>query len=126
MGKKLLLLIEDNPLLTSMYQAALEKAGFEVVFAHDGESGLALAREKKPDAIVLDILMPGMDGFAVLKDLKEHKETKDIKVIILTVLAKKEDIEKAEKIGIVDYLIKPELTLAEIVEKIKSHFSDGP
>lgn len=122
MGKKLLLLIEDNPLLTSMYQAALEKAGFEVVFAHDGESGLSLIHEKKPDAIILDILMPGIDGFTVLKDLRDNKETKDIKVIVLTVLTKKEDIEKARKMGVVDYLIKSELTLAEIVEKIKSHF----
>lgn len=121
--KRLLLLIEDNPLLTGMYKAAFEKADCEVIFAHDGETGLSLAKEKKPDGIILDLLMPGMDGFAVLEKLKSDRATKHIKVIVLTVIAKEDAREKAKKLGAVDYLIKPELALAEIVKRILGHFN---
>lgn len=118
MKKKLLLLIEDNPLLTGMYETAFVKAGFEVAFAHDGELGLSLAKDKKPDGIILDLLMPGMNGFAVLERLKKDRITKGIKVIVLTVVTKQEDLERAKKLGVVDCLIKPELTLAEIVKRV--------
>ena len=121
MKKKLLLLIEDNPLLTSMYEAAFEKADFEVIFAHDGEAGLALVKDKHPDCVLLDLLMPGIDGLTVLERLKKDDVTKDIKVIVLTVVTKKEDLEMAKKLGAIDCLVKPELTLAEIVERVISH-----
>lgn len=123
MKKRLLLLIEDNPLLTGMYSAAFEKAGFEVIFAHDGETGLVMAKEKKPDGIILDFLMPGMDGLEVLSELKKDTATRKIKVIILTVVAQKKYIDKAKELGVVDYLLKPELDLNEIVNRITSHFN---
>lgn len=122
MKKKLLLLIEDNPLLTAMYETAFAKAGFEVIFAHDGETGLALAKDKKPDGIILDLLMPGMNGFSVLEKLKEDETTRDITVVVLTVVTKQEDLERAKQLGAADCLIKPELTLAEIVKRVGSHF----
>lgn len=122
MEKKLLLLVEDNPLLTSMYQTAFEKAGFEVIFAHDGETGLAMAKEKKPIGIVLDLLMPGMSGLDVLKRLKEDKNTKDIDVVVLTIDTAKEDLAKAKNLGALDCLIKSELTLADIVTRASAFF----
>lgn len=125
MKRSFLLLIEDNPLLVGMYRAAFEKAGFEVAFAHDGETGLTLAADKKPDVILLDLLMPGMNGFEVLKALKANPATKKIKVIILTVVTDEESKHKADELGADGYLIKSELTLAQIVEKILSFFPEN-
>lgn len=123
MVKHLLLLVEDNPLLTEMYRAAFEKADFTVIFAHDGETGLALAKEKNPEGIVLDLLMPGIDGFTVLEQLKDSQKTKDIKIIVLTSVTKTEDLERAKKLGALDCLIKSEFTLAEIVARVRSFFT---
>jgi len=123
MVQNALLLIEDNPILNSMYKAAFEKKGFSVFFAHHGEKGLEIAKEKKPDLIVLDLLMPGMNGFEVLAALKADPATKDIKVIVLTVVNKPESKEKAKALGAVDYLIKSDLDLSEIVELVTSHLS---
>ena len=118
--KRILLLIEDNPLLSGLYQSAFEKAGLEVEIAHDGESGLALARQGKPSAILLDLLMPGMSGYEVLEALKKDATTKNIRVIILSIINEKEAQEKARKLGAVDYLIKTDLELPEIVKRVVS------
>ncbi|KRT67763.1 MAG: hypothetical protein XU08_C0001G0173 [candidate division WWE3 bacterium CSP1-7] len=118
--KRILILIEDNPLLSGLYQSAFEKAGLEVEIAHDGESGLALARQGKPSAILLDLLMPGMSGYEVLEALKKDATTKNIRVIILTIINEKEAQEKARKLGAVDYLIKTDLELPEIVKRVVS------
>ena len=120
MKKKLLLLIEDNPLLTGMYKTALEKADFEVILAHDGQTGLNLAKDKKPEILVLDLLMPGMDGFAVLEKIKLDDTMKAMKIIILTSVTKKEDLDRAKALGANDLLIKSELTIGSIIERIKA------
>jgi DNA-binding response OmpR family regulator len=122
MKKRLLLLIEDNPLLTGMYRSAFEEAGFDVVVAHDGESGLQLAHAKIPEGIVLDLLMPGMPGLDVLKKLKGDKDTQGIGVVILTTDTKKDDLDEAKKLGALDCLIKSDLTLADIVARTSSFF----
>ncbi len=124
MAKHVLLLIDDNALLTGLYQAAFEKAGFSVVFAHDGQSGLELVHEKKPDGIVLDLLMPGIDGLEVLKEIKGDDATKSIKVIVLTSVLKKEDRDRARQLGASDYLVKSEVRLAEIIERVKAHLQE--
>lgn len=123
MPKGVLLLIEDNPLLNAMYKAALEAKGFTVLFAHGGKEGIELAREKKPRVIVLDLLMPGVDGFEVLKTLKGDSTTKDIRIVILTVIREQEAQEKAKRLGAVDYLIKSDLKLDEIVNRIAKYFA---
>ena len=115
-------MIDDNALLTGLYQAAFERAGFSVVFAHDGETGLALAREKKPDGIILDLLMPGMDGFLVLSELKKDSATKDIKTIVLTTLIKKEDLQRAKSLCALECLVKSELRLTDIIDRVSSFF----
>lgn len=121
MERKILLLIEDNPLLTGLYKAAFEKRGLNVFFAHNGEDGLKLAKDKKPDLLLLDVLMPGMDGFEVLKALKNDPLTKKIKVIILTIVNDKKSEQRAKEMGALDYLLKPKLKLKEIVEKVLAH-----
>lgn len=120
----ILLLIDDNPLLRGMYEAAFANRGLKVFFAHDGESGIKIAKEQKPHVILLDLLMPGIDGFEVLKRLKEDPDTQNIKVVILTIIADQKHRTKAEKLGAHDYLIKSELKLNEIVERVMKHFSE--
>ena len=117
--KKLLLLIEDNPLLTGMYQAAFEKAGFEILLAHEGGAGIRLVKEKKPDAVILDLLMPGIDGFAVLAAIKADEATKMIKAIVLTSVTNPDELKRARDLGALDCLVKSDLKLAEIVEKVR-------
>ncbi|MBI2591571.1 MAG: response regulator [Candidatus Brennerbacteria bacterium] len=118
----ILLLIDDNPLLRGMYEAAFTKRGLKVFFSHDGESGIKIAKEKKPHVILLDLLMPGINGFEVLKRLKEDKDTENIKVIILSIISDQQHQKKAEKLGANDYLIKSELKLNEIVDRVMKHF----
>ena len=114
-----ILFIEDEPHLQTIFSAALEKEKFAVVQAYDGERGLQLAKESKPDLIVLDLVLPKKDGFAVLEDLKKNPETKGIPVIILTNLERSEDIEKTIALGAVTYLVKTNYEIKDIIEKIK-------
>jgi len=113
------LIVDDDAFLSGIYATKLELDRFLVVTARDGEEGLKAAMREKPDLILLDVLMPKLDGFEVLKRLKADAETKPIPVIMLTNLGQKEDIEKGISDGAVDYLIKAHFVPAEAVEKIK-------
>ena len=93
--------------------------GFEVHVAGDGEKGLEMVQNELPALILLDIILPKMSGFDVLKDLKMDKRTKDIPVILLTNLGQREDVQKGFKLGAKDYLIKAHFMPSEVVEKIK-------
>lgn len=117
--KAKVLIVDDDAFLSGIYATKLELEGFEVASARDGEEGLKLAAKDKPDLILLDVLMPKLDGFEVLKRLKADDAVKDIPVIMLTNLGQKEDIEKGMRDGAVDYLIKAHFVPAEAVEKIK-------
>lgn len=97
----------------------MEQEGHEVISALDGEIGLRLAKEKKPDLILLDLILPKIHGFDVLKKLKEDKETQGIPVIILTNLEGIGDVDKALELGATTYLVKAQYTLEEMVKKIK-------
>ena len=113
------LIIDDDAFLSNIYVTELELEGFSVVSGRDGEEGIKLALKEKPDLILLDVLMPKLDGFEALKRLKADKATKDIPVIILTNLGQKEDTEKGLADGAVDYLIKAHFVPAEAVAKMK-------
>lgn len=114
-----ILLIEDDPFLLSMYSTKFEIEGFEVLTANNGEEGLALAKANLPDIILLDILMPVMNGFEVLEQLKNDSKTKKIPVILLTNLNQRDEIEKGLTMGADDYLIKAHFMPSEVVEKIR-------
>ena len=118
-GKTKILLVEDDPFLSSMYSTKFELENFAVLAAEDGEKGLKLALAEKPDIILLDILMPKMNGFEVLEKLKDNKETESIPVILLTNLNQKDEIEKGLSLGANDYLIKAHFMPSEVVDKIK-------
>ena len=119
-GKNKVLIVDDDAFLSGIYATKLELEGFQVVTARDGEEGLKTAGEENPDIILLDVLMPKLDGFETLKRLKQDEATKAIPVIMLTNLGQKEDIEQALEAGAQDYLIKAHFVPAEAVEKIKS------
>jgi len=113
------LLVEDDNFLVEMYTTKFELEGFKVVTAEDGQKGIEAAGEEKPDIILLDILMPKMDGFSVLEQLKKNPATQDIPVILLTNLGQKEDVKKGFDLGAAGYLIKAHFMPSEVVEKIK-------
>jgi len=118
-GKIKILLVEDDPFLLSMYNTKFEMENFKVVTADDGEKGLKLALKEIPDIILLDIMLPKMDGFEVLRALKADETVKRIPVLLLTNLSQKEKIKEGLALGADDYLIKAHFMPSEVVEKIK-------
>lgn len=121
MTKKIkVLIVEDEETLSQMYSIKFEKEGFTVLTANDGQTGLDLATKEKPDVILLDVIMPKMDGFMVLEQLQAETTTKKIPVIMLTNLGQTEDLEKGKKMGATDYLVKASCTPMQVVEKVQS------
>jgi DNA-binding response OmpR family regulator len=114
-----ILLVEDDPFLLNMYTTKFEMENFKVISADDGEKGLRLAASDTPDIILLDILIPKMNGFKVLEELKKSKTTQNIPVILLTNLSQKSEIDQGLSLGADDYLIKAHFMPTEVVEKIK-------
>lgn len=116
-----ILIIEDDINLTELYQAKFGMENFEVFTAPDGEKGVETAIAKQPNVILLDILMPNVNGFEVLKELKNHPETKDIPVVVYTNLGSSDSDEKRElafSLGAADYLVKALHEPDAIVERI--------
>ncbi len=117
--KKTILIIEDEKDLRFFLKTALSQEGYEVKEAFDAEEGFEKLKEKKPDLILLDILLPGKSGFDFLTQIKADPNFESIPVLILSNYGRQEDIEKGLKLGAVDYLIKANFTLEEIVQKVK-------
>ncbi len=120
-SRKKILIIEDDRFLRELIARKLSDEGFVVTEAMDGEEGLKMVREIKPDLVLLDLILPSIDGFEVLSQMKEDEKLKSIPVIILSNLGQKEEVEKGLKMGAVDYLIKAHFTPGEITEKIKNN-----
>ena len=119
MDKTKITLIEDDKILSRVINEELSEAGFDVSLAFDGEEGLEVVRSKKPDLILLDLVMPKKNGFEVLEELKASKETVNIPIIILTMLGQEEEVEKGLKLGANQYVIKSQYAVIEIIDKIK-------
>lgn len=117
---KTILLVEDDEMLHTMYTQKFTKEGYEVFSAYNGQEGLDLAQKNHPDVILLDIIMPKMDGFVALKKLKKDEGTANIPVILLTNLGQDEDIRRGKELGATDYFIKANHTPQEVVEKVKT------
>lgn len=115
-----ILIIEDDNMIRDMYTLKCSQEGFEVVAADNGEDGLAKAKSEHPDMILLDIILPKMDGFTVLKNVKEDESLKQVPVIMLTNLGQDGDVKKGLELGAVDYLIKANHTPQQVVDKVKS------
>jgi len=123
MSKKILV-VDDEPNIVKMVANRLKVSGYGVITATDGVEGLKKAQEAKPDVILLDILMPKMDGFHTLKKLKENIITKNIPVVMFTAKGQGEDVEKAAELGAVDYIVKP-FTPLILFDKIKKALKTG-
>ena len=116
---KSILLVEDDPFLIDIYTNKLKEAGFGADAAEDGETALRKIKEKKPDLVLLDIVLPNVDGWELLKQIKAEAGLKDLKVIILSNLSQKEEVAKGMELGAAKYLIKAHYTPGEVVEEIK-------
>lgn len=123
MQKKYILVAEDETAYALVFARKLEREGFEVVVKNDGETALEAIFERKPHLIVLDLIMPKKDGFVVLEILKGHAKLKKIPVIIATNLSQDIDEKKALKAGAVDYFVKSNISITEMVGKIKRHLN---
>lgn len=116
---KTILFIEDESILQKTFGDILTQDKYRMISALDGKIGLRLAKSEKPDLILLDLVLPSMHGFEVLKRLKQDPETKEIPVIILTNLEKMEDVEEAIELGAKTYLVKTQYRIEEVMEKVK-------
>jgi len=116
---KTILIVEDDAFLIDIYNSKFTQAGFDVKVAENGEAVFSEAKEKKPDLILLDLVLPHIDGWGILKRIKEDQDLNKIPVIIFSNLSQKNDIEKSLAMGAVKHLIKSQYTPSELVEEIK-------
>ena len=119
--KKKILLVEDDVALSAVYKSRLELEGFETKEVSNGEPALTAAKEYKPDLILLDAMMPKISGFDVLDILRNTPETSQIRVIMLTALSQPKDKERAENLGVNDYLVKSQVVIGDVIERVKYH-----
>jgi len=116
--------MEDEFTLQKTVGEFLGKAGYKIIHALDGEIGLSLVIKEKPDLVLLDLILPKIDGFEVLKRIKENQETKNIPVIILTNLEESVDVGKSLELGATTYLVKSDHSLDDILTKVKQTLCD--
>lgn len=119
MEQKIILVVEDDNFLLSMYATKLNLENYKVLQATTGVQALKVVAKDLPDLILLDLKLPEMDGFEVLKNLKASQETKGVPVIVLTNYSEKEHIDQCFSLGAADYLIKAHFVPSEVVSKIK-------
>ena len=118
---KKILLVEDDDSLATGYQTRLEAEGFDTRRVPNGEDALATTLEYKPDLILLDVMMPKVSGFDVLDILRNTPETANVKIVMLTALSQDSDKARAEELGVDDYLVKSQVVIADVVDRIKQH-----
>lgn len=119
--KKKILLVEDDEALAAVYRSRLELEGFEVKEVNNGEQALSAAMEFRPDLILLDAMMPKISGFDVLDIIRNTPEIGDVKVVMLTALSQPKNKERAEELGVDDYLVKSQVVIGDVVERVKHH-----
>lgn len=124
--KKKILLVEDDVALSAVYKSRLELEGFDIREVNNGEDALSAAIDFHPDLILLDAMMPKISGFDVLDILRNTPETGNIKIIMLTALSQPKDKERAEGLGVDDYLVKSQVVIGDVVDRIKYHLGLTP
>lgn len=117
-SKYKILLAEDDKFISRAYVDGLSRAGFQVSLASNGDEAVEKINSEKPDLVLLDVIMPDKNGFEVLESIKQVEELKKIPVIVLSNLGQDSDIQKGKELGAVDYLIKSNFSIKEVVEKI--------
>lgn len=120
---KTILLVEDDDNLAGVYETRLQAEGFKTKRVSNGENALSTAIAVRPDLILLDVMMPKVSGFDVLDILRNTPETANMKIIMLTALSQESDRERAESLGVDDYLIKSQVVIADVIDSIKRHLN---
>ena len=119
------LLVEDDNNLREIFQMRLQAEGYTAVVAADGEEGLVTAMKEKPDLVIADVMMPKLSGFEMVESLRAAPETKDLKVIMMTALGQAEDQARGEKLGVLKYLVKSQVTLEDFARVVKEALGPG-
>ena len=119
--QKTILIVEDDDNLANVYELRLQSEGFKTVRVANGEDALQAAIQARPSLILLDVMMPKVSGFDVLDILRTTPETADVKVIMLTALSQPKDKERAENLGVDDYLVKSQVVIGDVIERVKYH-----
>lgn len=119
-NEKKIMIVEDDVFIRDIYQVKFSREGFDVIIAEDGIKALEILKDVVPDIIMLDIIMPYMNGMEVLKKIKAIEALKDVPVIMLTNISEKEKVDEGLELGIADYLIKSHFTPSEVLAKVNS------
>lgn len=122
-SKKKVLVVEDETSYLKVYRLKLEKEGYDVVFAEDGEEAIKKVDQEHPDVILLDLMLPKKNGFFVLKEIRERKEMSSVPIIVASNLGQEEDRQRAQEMGAQDYFVKANTSMADILQIIKKHIS---
>lgn len=125
-NKKLILVAEDDLFYAKIYETKLTSEGFDVEVVPNGDEALKHIDERKPDLLLLDLIMPIKDGFQVLESIKNNDKYKDIKVIVLSNLGQEEDIKKAKSYGVNDYLVKADISIQDLIKKVHDTLNSQP
>ena len=124
-SKKKILLVDDDTALAAVYRARLELEGFDIREVNNGEDALSATLDYKPDLILLDAMMPKISGFDVLDILRNTPETANVRIIMLTALSQPKDKERAEGLGVDDYMVKSQVVIGDVVARVKHHLGEG-
>lgn len=119
--RKMILIVEDDRFLAKAYETAFESLDCDIQLLFDGEKAIDVMREKQPDIVLLDILLPIKDGFQILEEKKSQADIKDIPVIVASNLGQEDEITKAKEFGITDYIVKSDTSIGEIVRMLKKY-----
>jgi two-component system phosphate regulon response regulator PhoB len=124
MHPKRILLVEDDDALANVYVTRLQAEGFDVRRVANGEDALASALSFSPNLVLLDVMMPKVSGFDVLDILRNTPETRNLKIVMLTALSQDSDKARAESLGVDEYLVKSQVVIADVVDRIKMHLAE--
>lgn len=119
--KQKILLVEDDPFLYKVLSQRLSDEGFDVTVASDGQTAIDEVASFKPALVLLDLILPKKSGFEVLTEIRKNAASAKTPVVVLSNLGQQEDIDQIEKLGVLEYLVKADYSLSEMVKKIKAH-----
>ena len=120
-SRKKVLIIEDDDHISKIYGIKLSKENVDTIVARDGQEGINMIASEKPDLVLLDLMIPIKDGFTVLEEVKKTPFGKNLPILVLSNLGQESDIEKATSLGAADYFIKVNLSIQEVIDKVKSY-----
>jgi two-component system, OmpR family, alkaline phosphatase synthesis response regulator PhoP len=120
-----LLLAEDDPMLLDVYKTRYEAEGFEVMTCSDGKAALEIIKEYHPDLVLLDLMMPVMSGMRALETMRKDPDIKDTKVVVISALGEEDAVDRAMALGVLGYVIKSEVPLADMVTSVRQYLNQA-